>query len=62
MVRDERFNLRLEEEEAEMLRQLAEALGVSGSGAIRFLIRQAYEHKFGTLLRAKSARKQSKRK
>jgi hypothetical protein len=64
MVRNDRFNLRLEEEEAEMLRELAGALGVSGSGAIRLLIRQAYEQKFGKLLKAKPARssRQSKHK
>jgi hypothetical protein len=62
MVRSERFNLRLEEQEAEMLTKLADALGVGGSGAIRLLIRQAYEQKFGALPKNKSTRPRRKPK
>ena len=47
MVRSARFNLRLDETEAQMLRELGDALGVGGSGAVRLLIRQAHEQKFG---------------
>jgi hypothetical protein len=52
MVRSERFNLRLDETEAAMLRELGDALGVGGSGAVRLLIRQAHERKFGAQPRA----------
>jgi hypothetical protein len=47
MVRTERFNLRLEPEEAEMLKRLSTALGVGGSGTVRMLIREAYARRFG---------------
>ena len=61
MVRSERFNLRLEPEEADMLRKLGDAYGVGGSGAVRFLIREAYERKFGTLPeKTKRPRRKSK--
>ncbi|HEY2409973.1 MAG TPA: hypothetical protein VGI10_28415 [Polyangiaceae bacterium] len=61
MVRSERFNLRLEPEEADMLRKLGDAYGVGGSGAVRFLIREAYERKFGALpKKPKRAQRKSK--
>ena len=47
MVRSERFNLRLDPEETEMLGELAQSLGVSGSGVVRMLIRQTYAERFG---------------
>lgn len=62
MVRSERFNLRLDEQEAEMLKRLGDALGVGGSGAVRLLIRQAYERKFGALPGSKAARPRSRPK
>lgn len=44
-----------------MLRKLGDAYGVGGSGAVRFLIREAYERKFGALpKKPKRAQRKSK--
>jgi hypothetical protein len=47
MVRSDRFNLRLEPEEAGMLEDLAQALGLTASGLVRMLVRQAHAKHFG---------------
>ncbi|HMR04436.1 MAG TPA: hypothetical protein PKA88_01640 [Polyangiaceae bacterium] len=47
MVRSERFNLRLDAEETQMLGELAQSLGITGSGVVRMLIRETHAERLG---------------
>jgi hypothetical protein len=61
MVKDQRFYLRLDDTDRRMLNEVAEALSVQPSQAVRVLVREKHRELFPTLAPAATTRKRRKR-